>query len=78
MVQKGSHTWELVWQYHLCPHCQHIIESRCDYTLNNNQLVKEITCPYCYQNFIEEKPLKRRSRSLFKSHEPVEWDWPEK
>lgn len=77
MAQKGSHTWELVHHYHLCPLCNRIIESRQDYIYRLGQYVKEIECPYCAHFFTLIQKKKLRPAPLFGSEEPVEWDWPE-
>jgi hypothetical protein len=72
MTQKGSHTWDITIDYHLCPKCKHIVEDRQEYILN----VKEVKCSFCGHLFSVFR-AKKSSWSLF-SGSDAEWDWPER
>ncbi len=75
--QKGSHTWDLVLQYHQCPHCGWIIESREDYHYRLGHDVKDLVCSKCHHQFTLIKTRKPRFGPLFGTAEVAEWDWPE-
>jgi ssDNA-binding Zn-finger/Zn-ribbon topoisomerase 1 len=55
MTKRGTHTWDIVVDYHSCPKCNHIIENREKYILRNNQLEKDLTCPKCGHQWTETK-----------------------
>lgn len=76
MTQRGSHTWDIIIDYHLCPKCQCIVEDRQNYILNSGQYVKEVKCPSCAHPFSVTK-AKKSSWALF-SGSDTEWDWPER
>ena len=76
MTQKGSHTWDLVLRYHLCPKCKRIIESRKDYTYSSGKYVKDLNCTHCGHEFTLIQTRKSQSFPLFGSEQPIEWDWP--
>lgn len=58
MSQKGTHTWDLIIQYHRCPHCGYIFESREDYEHQSGEWVKNVACPRCQHPF----QLKRKQK----------------
>lgn len=76
MTQKGSHTWDILIDYHLCPECKHIVENRQEYSLKSGQYVKEMKCPSCGHSFSVFKAKKPRW-SLFAGSD-ADWDWPER
>ncbi|MBA3239500.1 MAG: hypothetical protein H0T62_14320 [Parachlamydiaceae bacterium] len=75
MKQRGSHTWDTVIQYHLCPNCKRIIESRVDFVYRLGKYIKELECPYCKKEITLLQPRKVRPGPFFGSEGPVEWDW---
>lgn len=75
MEQNGSHTWDTVIQYHLCPSCKRIIESRQDYIYRLGKYIKEVECPFCKNEFTLLQQRKVRPAPLFGSERPAEWDW---
>jgi uncharacterized C2H2 Zn-finger protein len=52
MTQKGTHTWDLILHYHLCPHCGYIFESRADYQYRLGSYQKDLECPRCHTQFM--------------------------
>ncbi len=76
MTPKGSHTWCTILQYHLCPKCKRIIESRQDYSCRSGHYIKEMKCHYCGHEFTLTQTRKVQFAPLFGSEEPVEWEWP--
>jgi uncharacterized C2H2 Zn-finger protein len=77
MSQKGSHTWDLNLDYHLCPKCKQIFEDRQAYTLKAGRYVKEMKCPYCEHLFSASKANKAHWSLFSGADEFPEWDWPE-
>ena len=75
MSQKGSHTWDMILQYHRCPHCGHIMESREDFHYRLGKHVKDLECPKCHSQFTLTKTGKPGFGPLFGDAEVVEWDW---
>ena len=75
MSQKGPHTWDIIIQYHGCPNCGHIIESREDFKYRLGKYVKELQCPACQKQFTLTKSTKPRFGPFFGDPEVVEWDW---
>jgi len=55
MTQKGEHTWDLIIQYHRCPYCEKIVESRDDYHYQLGSWIKEVTCDRCGRTFTLKK-----------------------
>jgi hypothetical protein len=76
MTQKGPHTWDLILQYHRCPKCGKIIESRENYTYRLGKYIKELQCTNCKENFTLTKPTKPIFGPFFGEPEVAEWDWP--
>ncbi len=66
MTQKGTHTWDLIVDYHECPNCGYIIESREGYQLEGGQYIKNLECPRCHHKFIVTKGKKNSIFPLFK------------
>ena len=56
--QKGNHTWDMIIQYHRCPKCGAIIESRFDFEYRLGKYVKDITCDKCNHCFTITKKIK--------------------
>ncbi len=75
MTQKGTHTWDLILQYHRCPKCGYIIESREDYLYRLGKYVKDVECSQCHEQFSLIKPVKPHFGPLLGDDEVVEWDW---
>lgn len=65
MNKGGNHTWEIIIDYHKCPACGLIIESRQRFNRKSGKWVKELNCSRCNHQFsIEKKPSV-----------PFEMDW---
>lgn len=75
MSQKGLHTWDIVVQYHKCPTCGAIIESRHDFQYRNRSWVKEVSCVRCGHNFELIKDRKPGFGPLIGDPQPYEMDW---
>ena len=75
MTQKGEHTWDLVLQYHRCPNCGKIIESREDFHYRSGKYLKDVECPECKHKFALEKFARTGPAPLFGDPQPPEWEW---
>lgn len=75
MTQKGTHTWDLVIDYHLCPQCGNIIESREKYHYVLGKYQKEIDCDRCRHHFTTFKNSKPSFGPLIGEPQPPEMDW---
>lgn len=75
MTQKGEHTWDLIQQFHRCPKCGFIFESRQDYDYRNMKYEKDLECPRCHLQFMVTKAVKPKLGSLLGQDEHVEFDW---
>lgn len=75
MSQKGTHTWDLIIQYHRCPECGYIIESRCDFHYRMGKWIKELSCPRCSHQFTLENNKKPTFGPLIGSSQPPEVEW---
>lgn len=75
MSQKGEHTWDLIQQYHRCPSCGHIIESREDYKYHAGKWTKTVRCDKCGHSFICEKKGKLTFGPLIGDPQPPEITW---
>lgn len=75
MTQKGEHTWDLILQYHRCPQCNFIIESREDYLFTNKAWTKDVSCPRCGNHFTVTKTRKKTFGPLIGTPQPPEIDW---
>lgn len=78
MTQKGAHTWDIILQYHRCPKCGNIIESREDYQYILGKYQKEVECDRCHHVFTLIKNVKPTFGPLIGEPEPVEIDWKER
>lgn len=59
--QKGSHTWDRHLNYHRCPECGQIIESREEYQYIMGTYEKQLACPRCQHEF----RVKKNKQSTF-------------
>lgn len=75
MTQQGTHTWDIIYQYHRCPSCGLILESREDYTFQEGQYQKTLTCQRCHHVFKAIKKGKVRKGFLMSQPEPIKFDW---
>lgn len=75
MTQKGTHTWDLVIDYHRCPKCGNIIESRDIYEYILGKYQKEIECDRCHHKFLVFKHTKPSFGPLIGDPQPPEMDW---
>lgn len=75
MTQKGIHTWDIVYQYHRCPACGFIIESREAYSYQNGKWQKPLTCTRCHHAFNAIKLGRPKQSLLGKASEPPEFEW---
>ena len=56
--QKGNHTWDIITQYHKCPKCGSILESRFDYEYRLGKYEKDLICDQCGHHFTLIKKTK--------------------
>lgn len=75
MTQKGTHTWDLIVQYHRCPKCGYIQESRENYEYRLGKYEKDLECERCHHRYHLEKKVKAKFAPLVGEPEYVEWDW---
>ncbi len=75
MTQKGEHTWDLILQYHRCPKCGQIIESREDYRYQMGKWIKDVKCDRCGHQERLEKKVKLTFGPLIGTPEPPEVNW---
>ncbi len=75
MTQKGLHTWDLVIEYHRCPKCGCINESRNGYSRNKDEWTKTVTCSRCGNQFVARKERKATFGPLIGDPQPIEIDW---
>jgi rubredoxin len=74
--QKGEHTWDMIIQYHRCPKCGHIIESREDFEYRLGGIYqKDLECPNCKNLFTLTKPRKPSFGPLIGDPQPTEMEW---
>lgn len=55
---KGNHTWDIIIQYHRCPKCGVIMESRLDYEYRLGKYQKDLECERCGHRFTLTKKTK--------------------
>jgi uncharacterized C2H2 Zn-finger protein len=72
---QGDHTWDIIVDYHRCPACGFIQESRQPYAVEGDILVKQLTCERCDGVFKATKARKKSFAPLFGSRQPAEFDW---
>jgi hypothetical protein len=75
MPQQGEHTWDLVCEYHRCPQCGYIIESRESFQYRAGLYKKDLECPRCKKLFTLTKPRKPSFAPLIGDPQPVEVEW---
>lgn len=57
--QLDNHTCPLVWEYHTCPKCKKITESRQAYKrFDDGSYRKKVACKKCHETFEVSKILK--------------------
>lgn len=52
---KGNHTWDIVIEYHRCPECGFINESRDKYHYQLGEYLKDVACVRCGFRFTVKK-----------------------
>jgi rubredoxin len=78
MQQKGEHTWNIVFEYHCCPKCGYIIESRENFQYRlDGMYQKDLKCPRCKNQFNLTKPRKSSFGPLIGEPQPPEMEWNE-
>lgn len=75
MSHKGTHTWDLVLEYHRCPKCGYILESRESYHQRLGVYVKELECDRCKNKFTIEKKTHPTFGPLIGDPQPIEMEW---
>lgn len=75
MTQKGPHTWDLIVQYHRCPKCGFVMESRTDYEYRLGKYQKDIECERCGNRFTLTKRTRPSMGPLFGEGDHVEVEW---
>lgn len=75
MTQKGNHTWDLIIQYHCCPACGYITESRDDYTYRLGDYYKDVVCGRCGKHFELRKRAHKTVGPLFGEGAKAETEW---
>lgn len=75
MTQKGPHTWDIIIQYHQCPKCGYINESREDYEYRLGKYQKDIRCERCGNNFTLTKRARPSMGPFFGEGDHAEVDW---
>lgn len=74
-MQRGDHTWDVHVEYHRCPKCKKILESRKPFVYRLGKYVKEIECEACGHRFTEVKKRKPRFGPLIGDPQPAEVEW---
>lgn len=75
MTQKGTHTWDLNLQYHRCPKCGLIIESREGFQYNLGIWAKNLECDRCSHRFTVTKQRQPTFGPLIGDPQPTEVKW---
>lgn len=75
MGKKGSHTWDIIIQYHLCPHCHTVVESRKDWTYRAGKEFKKLTCPKCKKSITLTREYRGPIGPLMGDPPKPEFDW---
>lgn len=79
MSEKGSHTWDIIIDYHRCPNCEFINESRKKYHILQGKQQKEIDCQRCHHRFVViKKGAVPKIRPIFSNADSYEIDWDER
>ena len=63
--RRGTHTWNITIQYHRCPQCGKIIESREDYIYRLGKYEKTLRCERCKHLFKIIKPHRTKFGPLW-------------
>lgn len=75
MGQKGTHTWDMILDYHCCPECSYIFESRQPLEDIFGKLQKKEVCPRCSKHFLVAKEKKVSFGPLIGEPQPIETEW---
>ncbi len=75
MGQKGTHTWDMILDYHRCPQCGYIVESRKPFEKMMGTLQKNEECPRCSEHFSIEKKREPTFGPLIGDPQPIETEW---
>ena len=76
MTQKGLHTWDLIVEYHRCPKCGYILESRQGFVRDaEGNWSKNVSCERCGNSFAVHKERKSSFGPLMGDPQPIEIDW---
>ena len=75
MSQKGTHTWDLILQYHRCPQCGFINENRQEFKYVMGKYLKEASCQRCGHEWILTKPVHPSFGPLIGEAQPLETEW---
>jgi hypothetical protein len=54
--KNGTHTYDIVIDYHKCEKCGNIIESRKGYVYQLGKYIKEVQCDRCSHTMTLERP----------------------
>lgn len=73
--RNGNHTWDLIIEYHRCPDCGYIIESREDYRYLFGKWVKDVSCERCGKHFKLTKVMNHTFGPLIGRPQPPEITW---
>lgn len=58
VTSHGPHTWPIVHDYHKCPNCGIIAESRIPYEYRLGEYQKEVHCGKCKKDFTVARHVK--------------------
>lgn len=77
--EKGSHTWDIIIEYHRCPNCEFINENRKKYQYRLGKQQKEVECQRCHHLFVVTKKVPTpKLKPIFADADTVEIDWDER
>lgn len=77
MTQRGTHTWDLIVDYHRCPKCGWIIENRHIYEYRSGKYRVELECDRCHHQSTAIKRSRLTFGPLIGDPQPVEMEWGE-
>jgi DNA-directed RNA polymerase subunit RPC12/RpoP len=72
---QGDHNWPLTLEYHLCPQCGAILESREAFRYQMGEWIKKLACERCGHKFAVKQKRKPKFGPLTGEEQPPEWDW---
>lgn len=75
MSQKGNHTWDIIIDYHRCPSCGYIFESREGYEYYFGKYLKNLECSRCGNLFTVTKKGTKTFGPVFGEGENAEVQW---